>query len=592
MPIALSEIRAKYPMYDKMSDEQLVIGLHRKFYSDIPFKDFNANIVYDNKSDATEGMTGLDKFRAGMGKAIVDTGRGLGQFVGAVDRGDVADSRRLDSDLMRTGAGKAGNFAGNVATTVPLAFVPGVNTIKGAALIGSLQGLAAPSTSTGETFQNAGIGGVAGPTGLLAGRGIAAGYEAGKGAVMPFFKSGQSQIASEILRRSATNADDAARVASGARKLVPGSRSTMGQVANDPGLAQLERTLYNNPETQGPLAKAYADQLAARQKAIADVAGTPGYLDSLKEGRSTFARQDYSAARKAGIDPETSAALQPQIDSLMRRPTMQKLAADAKLMAADKDIALTDMGSVDGLHWMKKALDRKITGATNPASPTHESLDSLLTMKGDLMATIEQISPLYKVANDNFAKSSKQINAMEVAKDLQSRLYKNANWGAGKEMGSIYQTELSKALDSVKKQTGMNKTLNDVMPMSDIATLEGIAKDLSRKEAGQNLGSAKGSPTMQNMMSQNLLERIIGPLGMPKSFAQNALSNTVARPFGYLTKIPESRIQEVLAEAMADPKKAAALLKLAREQSTMGLLAQGAEKYLPIGGLLAAESGR
>ncbi len=43
----LSEIRAQYPEYSDLPDEQLVIGLHRKFYSDIPFKDFHKNITYD-----------------------------------------------------------------------------------------------------------------------------------------------------------------------------------------------------------------------------------------------------------------------------------------------------------------------------------------------------------------------------------------------------------------------------------------------------------------------------------------------------------------------------------------------------------------
>lgn len=593
MPIALSEIRAKFPMYDNVSDEQLVIGLHRKFYSDIPFKDFNAAIVYDNKADATEGMSSLDKFRAGLGKSIVDTGRGLGQLVGAVDRQDVADSRRIDSDLMKTTEGKVGNFTGQVATTVPLAFVPGANTLKGAALIGSLQGLAAPSASTGETAQNMGLGGVAGPAGLLLGRGAAAAYQAGTGAIRPFFKKGQEQVAAEILRSAATNADDAARNASAARELVPGSKPTLGQVANDPGLAQLERTLYNNPEAQGPLARAYANQQAARQKSIADVAGTPDYREAIKRGRQVFANEDYANAMAQGIDLEMAKAMKPQIDSLMKRPSIQSAKMIAKSLAAEKDIKLDNFGSIEGMDWLKKALDNQISAAKKPGSAIgNEQLRTLVQTKDDLMNVLEQIAPAYKTANDNFAKMSRQVNSMDAAAELQKRLYKNAQWGSGKEMGSTYMTELEKALESVKKSTGMDVPLDKVMNPKDVAALEAIAKDLARKEAGQNLGSAKGSPTMQNMMGQNLLERIVGPLGMPKSFAQNALANTVARPFGYLTKIPEARITAVLSEAMADPQKAAALLKLVQEQSRMGLLANSAEKYLPVAGLLAAESGR
>lgn len=541
------------------------------------------------KMDATEGMSAGEKFLAGIGKSMHDLGQGVGQLVGLTSRDDVEESRRLDADLMKTTAGKVGDFAGNVATTVPLAFVPGANTVKGASLIGSLTGLMQPSTSTQETATNAGLGGVIGGGSVMAGRGLAAAYQGATGLLRPLTGKGQSDIAAEVLQASATDPAKAAAQAALAKPFVKGSNPTMGQLGDD-GLAQLERTLFNKPESQGPLSRAYSQQKVARQAAISDVAGTPGYLDSLKEGRATFAREDYKAARAAGLDAEMASALQPQIDSLMRRPTMVKLAEDAKLMAADRDIALTEIGSVDGMHWMKKALDRKITAATNPASPTHENLDALVAMKGDLMATLEQVSPLYKTANDNFAKSSKQINAMEVAKDLQNRLYKNAEWGSGKEMGNTYQTELSKSLESIKKQTGMNKTLNDVMPMKDIATLEGIAKDLARKEAGQNNGRAVASNTVQNLMGQNLIDRIAGPLGAPQSFSQNVISNTLSRPYNFVMQSAEPKILGLLSESLADPKKAAELLSLVKQPSKMGRLATNSEKYLSVPGLLALEN--
>lgn len=542
--------------------------------------------------DPTKGMSGFDKFAAGVGKSLYDVARGVGQVVGTVDRKDIEEARRLDAPLMKTSEGKWGDFAGNVATTLPLAFVPGANTVKGASLIGAATGFMQPSVSTEETLKNVGIGGAAGSGGVLLGRGAAAGYQAATGLLRPMTQKGQDQIAAEILQASATDANKAAFNASRARPMVPGSIPTVAQVAKDDGLAQLERTLYNNPDTQGPLAKAYQAQQDARRTAIADIAGTPGYLDSLKQGRAAFANQDYNAARKAGIDVPMAEAMQPQIDSLMRRPTMQKLAEDAKLMAADKDIALTNMGSVDGLHWIKKALDKKITGATNPASATHESLGSLMQIKNDLMLTLEQISPLYKTANDNFASSSKTINAMEVAKDLQDRLYKNANWGSQKEMGGIYQTELNKALDSVKKQTGMNKSLSDVMPTRDLATLEGIAYDISRKEAAQNMGRATGSNTMQNMLGQNLLQRISGPLGIPQSFSQNVLANTMSRPYNFLMQSAQPRIGGLLGEAMADPAMASKLLTLAKTPSKAGALASKAEKFSGLPGLVALESNR
>jgi hypothetical protein len=544
-----------------------------------------------DKMDATEGMSTGEKFLAGIGKSMHDLGQGVGQMVGLTSRDDVAESRRLDADLMKTTAGKVGDFAGNVATTVPLAFVPGANTVKGASLIGSLTGLMQPSTSTQETATNTGFGGVIGGGSVLAGRGLAAAYQGATGLLRPLTGKGQRDIAAEVLQASATNPEKAIASAAGARPLVAGSNPTMAQVANDPGLAQLERTLLNKPESAGPLAQRYADQQAARKATIADVAGTPEHRAAIEEGRQIFANEDYAKAMAGGINDDAAKLLAPRIDSIMQRPSIQSAKMIAKNLAAEKDIALNDFSSVQGMDWIKKALDNQISKAqAGGSSIGKEKLSGLVQTKNDLMSVIEQLSPAYKEANDNFAKMSKQINAADVAADLQKRLYKNAEWGSGKELGSTYQGALSDALESVKKQTGMNKALSDVMSPGDLSKLEGIARDLSRKEAGQTLGRAVGSPTMQNMMGQNLIDRITGPLGAPQSFSQNVIANTLSRPYNFVMQSAEPRILGLLSEAVADPKKAAELLSMVKQPTKMGKLATNAEKFLSVPGLLALEN--
>ena len=121
--------------------------------------------VPEINADPTAGMSGVDKFLAGAGKAMTDTARGVGQFFGAVNRGDVAESRKLDAPLMKSGSAIAGNLLGNAAMLAPTAFIPGANTVTGAGMIGAVAGLAQPSVSTGETLVNTlggGAGGMAG----------------------------------------------------------------------------------------------------------------------------------------------------------------------------------------------------------------------------------------------------------------------------------------------------------------------------------------------------------------------------------------------------------------------------------------------
>jgi hypothetical protein len=117
-----------------------------------------SNFIQDRPASVTDGMSNTDLFSAGAGKALVDTARGAGQLVGAVDRNDIAESRKLDAPLMDTTAGKAGNFTGNVGVLAGTSLLPGANTYTGAAAIGGLAGLVQPSTSTQETISNVGFG--------------------------------------------------------------------------------------------------------------------------------------------------------------------------------------------------------------------------------------------------------------------------------------------------------------------------------------------------------------------------------------------------------------------------------------------------
>lgn len=139
----------------------------------------------------TAGMSGVDKFRAGVGKSMTDLARGVGQMANPVmdvvaprqiglsnlvldtkpesrveqGRREISESRSRDSSLMNTGAGAVGNFAGNVAMLAPTAMIPGANTVAGAGLIGATTGLLQPSTSTKETLLNIGLGGAGGAAG-------------------------------------------------------------------------------------------------------------------------------------------------------------------------------------------------------------------------------------------------------------------------------------------------------------------------------------------------------------------------------------------------------------------------------------------
>jgi hypothetical protein len=143
----------------------------------------------------TEGMSFGEKFLAGTGKAFADTGRGIAGLVGLSNAADVAESRRLDAPLMKTGAGMAGNITGNtIMALMPGAALKGAGavagavgaggaanalgtlgssalapvTLRGAAALGGAMGAVQPAVDWQERGKNALIGGAAGAGGQAA----------------------------------------------------------------------------------------------------------------------------------------------------------------------------------------------------------------------------------------------------------------------------------------------------------------------------------------------------------------------------------------------------------------------------------------
>lgn len=115
----------------------------------------------------------LTRAEAGAGKGMYDVARGAGQWLGLESRGDVSASRRLDAPLMATTAGKVGDVLGTASLAAPAALVPGAQSIVGGGVIGGVSGALQPSTSTGETLTNIGLGGAAGTVGTAVGQKIA-----------------------------------------------------------------------------------------------------------------------------------------------------------------------------------------------------------------------------------------------------------------------------------------------------------------------------------------------------------------------------------------------------------------------------------
>ena len=568
--VKLSEIRAKFPMYADLSDEQLLIGVRKQFYPDIPMSKFAGMVDFDTQRKAlqTDAAQESGAFLSGVGQAMTNLARGVGQAAGVVSRDDVKETRRLDAGLSATTGGKVGNVVGNVAAMLPAALIPGANAYAGAAGIGALTGALRPSESTGETLTNTAVGAAAGPAGIAAGRVIGAGWNGVAGLVAPFTKAGQERIAARTLQQFASDPAKAAAALKGGGELVPGSVPTMAQASGDAGLSQLERSLASLPQTGKRIADQMAEQRVARLAAVQRVAGTDDYYEAIKAGIKTFAKEDYDKAIAAGFDPKALAMYKGQLEALLSRPSIKAAQGTARDLAAEAGDNLTSLGSVKGLDYLVKALDNSISAATGAGSSIGKAkLDALLSTKRELQDLIGKVAPAYAEARSNFAQMVTQRNAMDVAREVLSRMQSPlGRYGAStNELRHEYARALEGATASAKKATGMDVPLSRVMPQADIGALEAVAKDMARATSAENMGRAVGSNTAQNLAAQNLLRRIIGPIGMSEKWAESNVLQGLLAPYTGVVKLggAEAALHDRLARAVLDPKDAAGLLERA-----------------------------
>ena len=122
--IKLSDIRAQFPMYKDVPDDQLLIGLRQKYYSDIKPGDFYNKIDFDTqKIDPAAGMSGFDRFMVGAGAQADRALSGLKKLIPGVDESQQSKDDRAIYQKYRDNLGTAGK-AGEIATDVALTAMP------------------------------------------------------------------------------------------------------------------------------------------------------------------------------------------------------------------------------------------------------------------------------------------------------------------------------------------------------------------------------------------------------------------------------------------------------------------------------------
>ena len=576
----IAEIRTKFPQYADLSDRELVKNLHSKFYSDVDYPTFLRRIDFSERVDATKDMNVFEKFMAGSGKAVSDLGLGIRQLVGNASQQEVDEVKARDAALMETGAGFVGNIVGNVATSVlPGLGAVGLGKLMAAPLLtaGGKALLAAPATLGGAATQ-ATLGaaqaalqpvatGESRPGNTLVGAAggafvpvVSMGLKGTKAAIEPLYEKGRQQILARALREvTGDNADTVVQRLRGSRELVPGSAPTAAEVANSGGLAALQRTAAAvDPEAYATRA---AQQNEARVAALQAIEGAPGARSAASALRESKAGAFYRQAMADGVDPEMAKMLQPQINNLMERipsSVMDKARDLAKLNGE----VLDKSGSVQGLHYVKTAVDDLLSGASQTGIGK-QTQRGLMQLKGDLLTVLDDLAPFYGKGRETFAALSRPINQMDVGAELAER---SINKLTNQLQPQAYARTLTD--DLAARATGFNKaTLANTMEPGQIATLNAIKNDLARSVAARDLGRGAGSDTLQKLSMTNLMNRAGIPVGVLDAPGIGRLGN-------WLYSNTDDKMKAALAKALLNPAATADIMAKGVPNEKTRLLAE------------------
>jgi len=109
--------------------------------------------------------------------------------------------------------------------------------------------------------------------------------------------------------------------------------------------------------------------------------------------------------------------------------------------------------------------------------------------------------------------------------------------------------------------------------------LDAIINEINRGMAATAPGvKVPGSDTFRNMSMGNLIGRVFS-----ESLADNTTLRTMTRPLDFLYKLPDQQIQQLLVEAMLDPKLASQMMSKANMMKVQPLATSLREKATQMG---------
>ena len=374
--------------------------------------------------------------------------------------------------------------------------------------------------------------------------------------VQPFTQAGREVIVGNVLRKLATEPDLAASRLAQAGPLVPGVRPTTAATAFDPGLASAE-TAIRALDQSG----AFATRLSANQQALLDayrrISGKPGSIPFAEAKRTEVTRpMREEAFAGVTVDPVTfqsgvNLVVNKAIDNVMASPVGVRMDVESAMKWATDRIAKAKTPMQ--LYEVRKDLAGAAGGKYNQENPSLRLAGGQLK---DVIKAVDDVidasAPGFKAYMDKYSKMSGPIDQMRMLQKIESQVTTG--------QPNLMTGEPVLAAGSLRRQLANKAEELDLKLSVPAQTrLDNIIDEINRGMAATAPGvRAPGSDTFKNMSMGNMIGRIFS-----ESMATNTTLRTMTRPLDFLYKLPDEQIQQLLVEAMLDPKMAAMMMSKA-----------------------------
>ncbi len=375
--------------------------------------------------------------------------------------------------------------------------------------------------------------------------------------VKPFTQQGREVIVGNVLRNVATNPEQAIANLQQAQSTVPGVRLTTAAGARDPGLAAAETPIRALDQSG-----AFPSVLSANQQALLNafrgISGRPGSIPAAEAKRQSITapmrESAFANAQPVSVEPIAAA-----IQGITSNPATQRQTVDqamkyvADLLAKRVDPATGTINPM-ALYGVRKdigtAMSGKLSGDASNLKLAKGELRSLLPV---IDAVIESGAPGFNRYMQQFEKSSSAIDQMRLLQGIEAQVTTG-------QPNLMNPNEPVLAASALRRQVAAkSEELGTQLSPAAQRRLDNIINEINRGQAATAPGvRAPGSNTFQNMSMGNLIGRVFS-----ESMADNTTLRTMTRPLDFLYKLPDQQIQQLLVEAMLDPKLAAQMMSKA-----------------------------